>query len=176
MGQTGQPSASPLPSVPFSIPATLALPLPGTDKVQLEAGTSCHRSLPAAPTEPGADSCTPGGRSTEPLPRLGRTGLRWGGRVGPQTLFPWQLGTPRRAEGQGRGAWWVGLRLLFWWLRRELLRPAQGPAGGGLPFGLCLFCPQVSNQFLPDSAHVPHMHPCSSKRARQTLCDHQSIP
>lgn len=42
IGQTGQPSASPLPSVPFSIPATLALPLPGTDKVQLEADTSCN--------------------------------------------------------------------------------------------------------------------------------------
>ena len=61
-GQTGQPSASPLPSVLFSIPATLALPLPGTDKVQLEAGTSCdcahspqpppgHRQT-AAPLDP----------------------------------------------------------------------------------------------------------------------------
>lgn len=79
IGHTRPPSASPLPLELFSIPATSALPLPGTDKVQLEAGTSCDCARsPLAPTQTPADSCTPG-PLLEPLPCLGLAGLKVGG-------------------------------------------------------------------------------------------------
>lgn len=92
IGQTGQPSASPLPLVLFSIPATLPLPMPGTDKVQLEAGTSCDCAHSPIPTQTLPDSCTPRSPPWNPCPALAWVASRWGERV--ELLLPWQPSTP----------------------------------------------------------------------------------
>lgn len=112
IGHARPPSASPLPLELFSIPASSALPLPGTDKMQLEADTSCDcfRS-PLAPSQTPADSCAPS-PSVEPLPCLGLAGLKVGWVSGVSDPVALATNTPsrRRRGGQGRGGLWVG----FW--------------------------------------------------------------
>ena len=157
IGHTRPPSASPLPLELFSIPATSALPLPGTDKVQLEAGTSCDCARsPLAPTQTPADSCAPG-PLLEPLPCLGLAGLKVAGWGVSGVSDPVALATrhpikkEKRRPGK-RGP--VGGSLVA---QEKVLRSTQlGCCGELFPMALCLFSPQrFPNQLLPDLAQVP---------------------
>ena len=166
IGQTRPPSASPLPLVLFSIPATSELPLPGTDKVQLEAGTSCDCAHPPqhpTPTQTSADSCTPGPPPWNPYPALAWLASKRGGRVEPQTLLPWQPSTPpRRKRGGKRGP--VGGSLVALLVAQERATEAYpvGLLGGHsshcpLPLQSQRVSKPVSPRFSPGSPHSPKL-------------------
>ena len=156
IGHTRPPSASPLPLELFSIPATSALPLPGTDKVQLEAGTSCDCARSPQPPPRHQQTAAPPAPSWNPCPALAWLASKWRGGVS-GVSDPVALATrhpikkEKRRPGK-RGP--VGGSLVA---QEKVLRSTQlGCCGKLFPMALCLFSPQrFPNQLLPDLAQVP---------------------
>lgn len=77
IGRIGQPSAGPVPPpVGAALHSShIPLPLPGMDKVQLEAATSCDSAHSQPPPRNKQQLSAP---TTEPLPCLGLAALKVG--------------------------------------------------------------------------------------------------
>lgn len=110
----------------------ITLPLPGIDKVQLEAGTSCDSAHSSAPSQrlAAAESLfppPPPPHPWNPCPALAWLPLRWGKREELQTLLLWQPSTPlgRKGDDWERRGPCLGPSLISWVLRREQLKSTQ---------------------------------------------------
>ena len=162
IGHTRPPSASPLPLELFSIPATSALPLPGTDKVQLEAGTSCDCARSPQPPPRHQQTAAPPAPSWNPCPALAWLASKWRGG-GEWSLRPCCPGnqTPHQegeeeAREEGACGWVFGSSGESFEVNPTGLLWKALPHGP-LPFQSPKVSKPASPRFSPGSPHSPEL-------------------
>jgi hypothetical protein len=106
IGRIGQPSAGPLPPPVGAAQHSshILLPLPGMDKVQLEAATSCDCAHSPAPAQGLAAAESPSPPPTRnPLPCLGLAALKVGKEMGASDFVALATEHPTGKEGSRPG-------------------------------------------------------------------------